>query len=583
MRKLLTLLIAAFVVSLSAPGLASAVTIQLTTTPDISGASQDASGNYYVTEGGSFDVTLDASNYDSSQETATNVEATLSLPSGLSTSDSLTKAVAGSLAYGESADTSWTVTGDIAGNYLGQIELTSQGTNTAQNEDTTGVLVKSPATIIGGISCSATDSKVIKSGFDVTVTVQNLGDLEATGISINLTSDPPDISITNPKTISSIGGGESGQKTYSLSTTQETTYTFTATVTSGNAGSDTVQCATETVSSLPDGYVCTSSSQCTSGCCSSSLCKPHSYCDSGDGTGNGNGGPGGGGPPSENNATRKPQLVPGVGLQNNTKLQAAMQKVLGLANMSEQARENLMRLSESISSQIQMTRNFRSANRTSTMETRLAYSGTQRAVNFMFYDAVPKDFAQHSDNITVTALGATMEVVDADPEYIFAYPQFDPGQEIIITYSVGATMSEDVIDSFSAEAYAQALEEAPITTCTSGETRCSGNDLQACQDSVWVTQETCEYGCSGGVCNTVPPAGPEDYTFIIIIAVVAVLIIAFVAFLVRKKSGGSGPVRADHTIRPLTPSQRPYTPGTYRTPHSAYDRLRSPDYNPDRD
>ncbi len=582
MKELTTLLTLVLLVPILATP-SGAVTIQLTTTPDIDGASQDASGNYYVTEGDSFTVELNVLNPSSSSESATSVESTLSLPSGLSTMDSLTKTVSASLSPGSSADVSWTVSGDVAGNYLGQIELTTQGTNTAQNEDTTGVLVKSPATIVGGVSCSATDSKVIESDFSVTVTVQNLGDLEATGISMDLSSDPSDISISNPQTISSIDGGESGEKTYSsLSTTQTTTYTFTAIVTSDNAGSDTTQCTTETVTSIPNGYVCTSSSHCSSGCCYGSICSLYSYCEGGgDGNGDGTSGPGGGGPPGEKNATRTQALNPGIGLQNNTRLQAAIQRVLGLANMSEQARENMLRLSASISSQVRLERNFRSANRTSTMETRLRYEATQRARNFMLFDTVPKNFARHSDNITVTASGAAVEIVETDPEYLFTYPQLDPGQDVVITYSVGATVSEDIIDSFSGEVYTQALEEAPAAACTEGQTRCSLYDLQLCQNGAWVFQETCQYGCSSGVCNIVPPAGLEDYTLWIIIAVVAILavIVLVVIFLKRKSSVRTGPAQTKKAPEPLIPGQQPYRPGTSQTPHSAYDRLRHSDYS----
>ena len=566
MRKLLALLITTLVVSLSAAGLSSAVTIQLTTTAAISGASQDASGNYYVTEGGSFDVELNVLNPASSSESATNVESTLSLPTGLSTTDSLTKTVAASLSPGDDADVSWTVTGDIAGNYLGQIEITTQGTNTAQNEDSTGVLVKSPATIVGGVSCSASDSKVIKSDFDVTVTVQNLGDLEATGISINLSSNPSDITISNPQAISSIDGGESGEKTYSsLSSTQTTSYTFTATITSDNAGSDTTECTTETVNSLPNGYVCTAHSNCASGCCSGSLCKASAVCDSGGDGGSGGGGTVGGGgalPSEEKNASRRPTLIPGVGLRDNVRLQAAIQKVLGLANMSEQARENMLRLSESISSQVQMTRNFHYSSGTSSMETRMNYQGNKKANKFMLYDTVPKEFAQHANNITITSPGASVEIVDADPEYLFTYDQLDPGQEIVITYSVDTEVDESVIDSFSGEVYAQELVES--LSCVDGTTRCSLNDLQVCQDREWVYQETCQYGCSSGACNTSPPAGTADYTIFIIIAVILIAA-AFVAFfLFKKKSGsGSGPVKSRKTSEPLTPGTQPYRPGTY--------------------
>jgi hypothetical protein len=543
MRKTTPALIAMLLVALSAAGLSLAVTVQLTTTVDISGASQDASENYYVTEGNSFDVELNVLNPASSSETVTDIRAAISLPSGLSTSDpNPTKIVTASLDPGSDADVSWTVTGDVAGNYLGQIEITTQGTGAADSSDTTGVLVKSPATIVGGISCSGTDSKVVKSGFDVVVTVQNLGDLDATGISINLSSSPSDISISNPKAITSIDGGSSGSSTYSsLSTTQATSYTFTATVTSTNAGSDTAQCSTETVASLPNGYVCSGHSACSTGCCSDSLCVAAAVCQSG---GDGNGGGGGGSgyvTPGDKNASSRPTLVPGVGLRNNTKLQAALEKVLAKGQLSEQARENMLRLSESITSDIDVQRNFKYSNGTSSMENRYKYTGQNRARNLMVYEKIPKEFAESSDNITVTSPGATLEIVEADPEYLLLYGEVTEGQELVITYSVEANVDESVIDSFGTEIYAESVEEeTPQTMCTDGTTQCSGNDVQVCQDSAWVFQETCTFGCSGGTCQAAP-LQPGDYMFLIIIVVIVIIVIAGAVFFVmrgRKHSSG---------------------------------------------
>jgi hypothetical protein len=190
-----------------------------------------------------------------------------------------------------------------------------------------------------------------------------------------------------------------------------------------------------------------------------------------------------------------------------------------------------------------MTRNFRSANRTSTMETRLAYSGSQKARNFMLFDKVPKDFAQHADNLTVTASGATVEVVDSDPELLFIYPEMDPGHEVIITYSVYQSVSEDIIDSFAGEVYAQELEEpAAPTACTDGQRRCSGNVVEVCLGTAWTTLETCESGCISGQCQEAQ-AQALDVTLWIIIIVVAVIAVFAVALLIsRKKSSSSGSV-----------------------------------------
>ncbi len=261
------------------------------------------------------------------------------------------------------------------------------------------------------------------------------------------------------------------------------------------------------------------------------------------------------------NASRRPELVPGVGLRNNTRLQEAMQKVLGLANMSEQAKQNMLRISESISSQVQMRREFRYESQVSSMETRMTYSGNKKAKNFMLYDSVPKEFAQHAENLTVQADGAVgFEVVESDPELLFTYGELEPGDEITITYSVNEEVDDAVIDSFSGEVYAQELED--IQGCVDGATRCSVNDVQVCQDGEWVLQETCPSGCSNGQCVTgTTPVSPGNLTLWIIIALVAVVIGAFVVLMLKKRSSGpgKGPIKSNS---PMTPGSQPYRPGT---------------------
>jgi len=40
--------------------------------------------------------------------------------------------------------------------------------------------------------------------------------------------------------------------------------------------------------------------------------------------------------------------------------------------------------------------------------------------------------------------------------------------------------------------------------CTAGTKQCSGNTTQVCVNNTWVTNATCQYGCTNGTCNTAP-------------------------------------------------------------------------------
>jgi len=243
-------------------------------------------------------------------------------------------------------------------------------------------------------------------------------------------------------------------------------------------------------------------------------------------------GPGAPGPEEPKNASQRPVLVPGVGLINNTKLLAAIEKVLAKGTLSDQARENLLRLSASIVSDIETTRSIDTSATESTIKTTMKYKGTKKVKNFIVYEKIPKTFAQTASKITVSAPSGTIEVVEADPEYVIKYSEISPNQEITITYKVAEKVATTVINSMVTEVYAESLEDivtAPPVICNAGDKRCSGNNLETCnQDgTAWAVSEACDYGCENNACKAKPAEAAVDYTPIVIAAIVIAIVAAF--------------------------------------------------------
>jgi hypothetical protein len=275
------------------------------------------------------------------------------------------------------------------------------------------------------------------------------------------------------------------------------------------------------------------------------------YDPGGNGNGNGNGfvGPG----PTPQNGSQRPVLVPGVGLRNNTNLLAAVEKVLAKGKLSDQAKENLLRLSASITSDISTTRWFNVSGGKSKITTTMRYQGQKKAMNFILFESVPKTFANNASLVTVNAPGATVEVAE----------EMDTGQEITVTYEVSGLKTAAVLDGMTTEIYASSLEEEPITppstTCTAGTKRCSGDNLQQCSTdgTAWETTEACTYGCDSSTLrckSSAPPlAGLEEIPWTIIAGVVivaALVVVAVVVYLKKfKKSGGGSPVSALESVK----------------------------------
>lgn|GEM_PF-771053 len=169
-------------------------------------------------------------------------------------------------------------------------------------------------------------------------------------------------------------------------------------------------------------------------------------------------GGGGGSSSSSNKKTTHPKIIP-PGLLKNTKLQAALEKVMAKGHMDQNAVNNLIRLSNEISGDANITRTIETGSK-SNVTTKIKYTGTKAAKKYVIYENVSKSFANSSNKITVSAPGANIEVVETDPTYAIAYDTVNPNQELTITYSVNNAVPTNAVDSFSTEVYADSLVDA---------------------------------------------------------------------------------------------------------------------------
>ncbi len=178
------------------------------------------------------------------------------------------------------------------------------------------------------------------------------------------------------------------------------------------------------------------------------------------GGGGGGGGGGSHGPPATGNRSIKDYIVPGIGLINNTKLQTAIEKVLRISNMSQQARENLLRLSRSITGNFTSDKIMYYESSNTRMRSRYRYTGSYDAKNVIIFEEVPKTFASHVDDVNITVPPGTMiQVVEEDPSWIFTFSELSPGDEISITMEVLGTKSLTSLERTATEIYAEEIAE----------------------------------------------------------------------------------------------------------------------------
>ncbi len=156
-------------------------------------------------------------------------------------------------------------------------------------------------------------------------------------------------------------------------------------------------------------------------------------------------------------ATVKTGLSQGIALENNAKLRDMLGEVFGMPAMDVKAMDSMLRNSKTISSRMQVERKVEVSSGRSYMRMSMQYEGNETITDFVIYDIVPKSFAQSAKDIKVTAPGATVLIVEDDPEFAIIFSSLSPGETINIDYEVDAEVDADIVSSFSAEVYASSV------------------------------------------------------------------------------------------------------------------------------
>ena len=467
---------------------------------------QFTDGTSSANAGGSFTTTVRVTNTTGSGSGSGTVMLSINTDY-FNTTDSLSKTC--SFGGGSTCDVSWTLTTPRSHYGLGYTATGTFGSDNTGSISHGTVTISTPTILSVSFTDDDADNSLTGSqAVTLTLTMQNIGSSNATAV-----------------TTLSLSGLErsSGNQTYNDTIQPSASTTHTWVVTNQNTASS------------PSATINITGSDPKA----STITFTYSGGGSSDTGGTTGGGGGGGAGTSDKTKTKKHELVPGKGITNNTKLSDSIAKVLAKDTLSEQAKENLLTLSASIAQNTEVDRSLNSSGGKTTVTTKVKYKG-EDTKNLMVYDKVPKAFASNHANITITATGAVLKIVEEDPEYLFIYPDVLKGQELSINYKVSSDLNTSILDDFVApEFYAESIGKATITeaaACTAGEKKCTANDLQVCgSDGEWTT-ETCTYGCEAGACKqSLSIATAADYTVYIIVIAVIIIVAGVVVLIKRKK------------------------------------------------
>ena len=373
--------------------------------------------------------------------------------------------------------------------------------------------VKNPPSLSAELSTSSA-SVVQGSTFSFNLNLQNSG--ETTARFGTITVSPSDFSISSGCSPSDIPGAQGAGMSCTVAASAFATTgarTVTLSINPANAGSVTKNIAVTVIaspSSPPENPPAVSS------------------------------GGGGGGPPDNSKRERNVtgQISP-PGLLNNTRLQAAIQNALALGNMSQNAIQNMLMLSNRISGESDVSRTITVEGVQSQVKTTVMYRGNKTARNYIMYEKIPKTFAASTDNITVSVAGAKVEIVEKDPEYAIVFDTVNPNQELSVTYAINRAVSTSTVDSFALEVYAESLVEGveqvgagddvvcaqvitPAKNPATGECREFSTPCDVPEG--WAVVVSCEQTVDKG--DTLPDDGEKKTNPIYYVLILAVLVVA---------------------------------------------------------
>jgi|GEM_PF-6627164 len=194
-------------------------------------------------------------------------------------------------------------------------------------------------------------------------------------------------------------------------------------------------------------------------------------------------------------------------IQDNTQnLDQALESVLTINELTEEAKRNLLEISQTVSTGTEVTTSHAQNAENTTVFTNVVWNGSATVNNLIVHVTIPKSFSNHADNITVWARGAKVLVVDPDPEYLIVYDVVSPGQQLNISHTVNASLDSayEIAQNFSAVIYAESLSQLQI--CTPSQLKCFENTLEKCTPDglSWSVKKSCRFGCANMACKSEP-------------------------------------------------------------------------------
>lgn len=539
MRRFVTLLVC-FLLTFSV--VSAAVTLS-TNTPDP------------IYQGQSTTVIVTAT---ASGTSASNVNITIGLPAGLSTSSPTSQMIA-SLAAGQSESLSWVITGDNASTEPYTITFTASGGATAST--TTQLSVLTPPFIeVSNQSCSPTDIDVQQT-VAISFVLKNTGG-DATNAQVNMDYNSGAFSLVSGQDPWSqdINSGGQVALSYDFNAIDAGTETITAYITSAYNNPNDYSCTITINPVCGDGY-CSNGETCSN--CSSDCGACPTPTPTPSPTPTPGGGPGGGAgtsasptptvtpTPSETptpEETPKAKKIEKIFEKTITKKPTAkeikelLEKVGASEKAIEAATKALSKTTVKRTLKIEkITLEDGNVTFKTTITLEVSNKTGKKLLNVKVVDVIPKNVLKYVDeNIIESELA--FEIVEADPVLKFTLPKLDVNQTAEVSYAIKEDVNSDAAEEWKA-AFIAEFEEAPVDLCIG--VVC---EPQLCKEAT-CDPETgeCVYinlpdgtlcgenrECKAGECIEISEKGKVELTPILIaLFLIGVLIV--IAFFVRKE------------------------------------------------
>jgi len=145
--------------------------------------------------------------------------------------------------------------------------------------------------------------------------------------------------------------------------------------------------------------------------------------------------------------------------ETDAELMTTLKKIFGDSYFSKEMIAKIKESSEKLNETLEIDRDIETGNGVTKVILSIQNKGENNIKNLIIDDVVPKEFSEFAKDIVVEAIGAKIEILKEDPEFLIVFPELKPNDLVNIEYRLSEEKDANIVNSFNVNVYAEEIEQ----------------------------------------------------------------------------------------------------------------------------